>query len=52
MKKNVLIKVLFLSCVRAFTQNSLKQIIKGEKAGSKHFKNRKTRPAYTIFCMS
>ena len=28
---------LFLFCVRAFTQNTLKQIIKGEKGVSKHF---------------
>jgi Zn-dependent metalloprotease len=37
MKKNLLITVLLLFCVQAFTQNTLKQIIKGEKGVSKHF---------------
>src|SRR6476620_71899 len=48
MKKNLLIMVLFLFCVRAFTQNSLKQIIKGEKGVSKHFVtlDEKNQPAF------
>jgi Zn-dependent metalloprotease len=37
MKKNFLITVLLLSCLQAFTQNALKEMIKGLKGVSKHF---------------